>query len=612
MSRFNTFIIITFLLFLPVFGEVFAFVYNRSDSGAEVKWSSPASLNFYLNPSNSDGLNESQVNTIAASSFSNWESNLTFNLNLNTTSYSSNGRNDIYFTNSSSFFSDSGIVAVTAITYNESTAAILETDIIFNDSTNTFSTNYGDENYIGDILSHEVGHALGLSHSQVFGSTMFYRTRLGQLSIEVDDINGAKELYGNVNSNLGTISGTVIGSSSLTPIFAAHVSVISQSTGAVVAASVSEDDGSFSISGLDLDDVYYIYTQPLEALSSLPDYYNTRRTDFCENGTSYRGSFFQSCSTSDRGYPQGVELSSSAKEIDLGYVSIRCGLDTPTDYMLGKSGSNFELNAFSSVDSTAYIGEAFVGYFSDAEVTAESEDTISLDLSSVIWNDYINLTSSKLYLEVKVITQPFYSAYKTQLTIESAAGTETKPDDFNSLSYDSELNPDLDVVAYFAIDKVSIANNDFTIKVKAKDLSGDITGSISLNDIIPSSDDFMDDLAFYLLTANIVEKTTDAYGADVYTKVTDKKRESLTDNKTCPDASYAYQVTSKVVDSSASSSYKRKSDDVNPIACGSIALSGKGGPPSGGPMSLAMFMLIYIIFTRYKSLSFLNDKYHNK
>jgi len=611
MSR--SFSLVTFfvLLLLPSFGEVFAFVHNRSSRGDIVKWNNPSHLTFNLNASNADGLSESAIANIATQSFSQWQSNINFNLNLQTTSYSANGRNDIYFADSTSFFSDEGIVAVTAITYNEESSTILETDIVFNDSKNTFSTTVGTKNYVGDVLSHELGHSLGLSHSQVFGSTMFYRTRNGQATIEKDDISGVKELYQNMDSSKGSISGKVVGSTSLIPVFGAHVSAISQSTGQVVSADVSLDDGTFFISGLDLNDVYYIYTQPLEALSTLPLYYNSRRVDFCENRTSYRGSFFQSCLSSERGFPQGIEVSSSNKNLNIGYVSIKCGLDTPTDYMLSKTNGDFELNIFQEESNTAYVGEAYVGYFSRQEVAAQTEDVVSVKLGSVNWSQYSNLSNKSLYLEVKTITQAFYSSFKTQVTIENSNGSEIEPVNFNTLAYDSEFNPDLNVTARYAINSSISTENDFTIKIKPKDLIDDIGNGVTLNDIVPSSDDFMDSLSFYLLTVNIVEKTINELGEVQYVKVTDKKRSKITDNKTCADANYTYQITSKKIDSTASN-IKRKSKDTGPLACGSIDISGSGKPPSSGPMSMVLFVMLCTIFTRYKSLSFLTDKYHNR
>ncbi len=612
MNKRLKFLIIAVSLALSIFGEVFAFVHNRSESGETVKWQTPSHINFHLNTNNSDGLTDSSISSIATNSISQWSSQVSFGINLEKTSYSSNSRNDIYFADSTSFFSDEGIIAVTAITYNNDNATILETDIVFNDAKNNFSTNYGDRNYIGDVLSHEIGHSLGLAHSQVLGSTMFYRTRYGQASINSDDISGIKKLYNYKDTNKGTISGKIVGSSSLISIFGAHVSAISQKTGEVISSSVSEDNGDFSISGLELDETYYIYTQPLEALSSLPEFYKTRRVDFCENRSSYRGSFFQSCLSSQRGYPQGIVISTDDKNINVGYVSIKCGLDTPTNYMLSKSGGEFELDPFSTLADQAFIGEAFVGYFSATEVLSESEDQIHFDLSQIDWNLYSNLSADNLYLEIKSITQPFYSPYKTRLTVQSTTGTFVKPDNFNALSFDSELNPDLNAIVRIPINKSSSAANDYIIKVKAKGLVDDIGGGILLNDIIPSSDDFMDPLAFYFLTINVVKKSINQLGEVSYIKVTDKKRDKISDNRSCADASYAYQASSKKIDSTASSAYKRKSNDSGVGACGTIAFVGKNGPPPGGPMSVGLFMMIFLLFTRYKSLSFLTDKYHNK
>ena len=53
--------------------------------------------------------------------------------------------------------------------------------------------------YLGDVLSHEMGHFLGLGHSEVFGSTMIFSVFKGQHTIHNDDIAGLDHLYSHLN-----------------------------------------------------------------------------------------------------------------------------------------------------------------------------------------------------------------------------------------------------------------------------------------------------------------------------------------------------------------------------------------------------------------------------
>lgn len=62
---------------------------------------------------------------------------------------------------------------------------------------------------IQGVACHELGHALGLGHTTVSGSTMtayISGTGSGQRSIQNDDINGVKGVYGNRSSTMPSIS----------------------------------------------------------------------------------------------------------------------------------------------------------------------------------------------------------------------------------------------------------------------------------------------------------------------------------------------------------------------------------------------------------------------
>ncbi|MEK6624780.1 MAG: matrixin family metalloprotease, partial [Bdellovibrionota bacterium] len=239
------------------------------------------------------------------------------------------GRNDIYFSNNSMFFSDSSVVAVTQVSYREGTGEIVEADVIINDATMTPSLEPSALYYLGNTIVHEVGHFIGLGHSQFLSSTMFYKLNYGQYQMSEEDISSVRTICSS-NSYPG-IRGTVVGGRSLGGIFGANVQAISMKLGKVVGAAMSEPDGTFVIDGLDTNDNYFLYIRPSYKPESLPYYYRTVRSDFCEGRTKYRGNLYSTCFAEEQGMAQIVTLNGSTN-LDVGMVSIGCGLEVAPDY----------------------------------------------------------------------------------------------------------------------------------------------------------------------------------------------------------------------------------------------------------------------------------------
>jgi hypothetical protein len=93
-------------------------------------------------------------------------------------------------------------LALTTVTYNVETAAIYDADVEMNSAQATFTTTETPPSDAADfeaVVTHEVGHFLGLSHSEVDAATMrgigYQVGTVGLRTLASDDIAGICEIY---------------------------------------------------------------------------------------------------------------------------------------------------------------------------------------------------------------------------------------------------------------------------------------------------------------------------------------------------------------------------------------------------------------------------------
>jgi len=174
-------------------------------------WASP-SATVYVNPANGDGLSDSGVISALQAAMDDWNTQgaspfrFSYGGQVRDTTTQNDGRNVVLFRNES----NGGTIAFT-YSWWDSSNRLLDSDMIIYDPGYTFfaydgtcNPNIGYGVYLHDITTHEFGHMLGLSHSNVPTATM-YAGYAGcsttQRSLDADDIAGIQSLYGRSSSS---------------------------------------------------------------------------------------------------------------------------------------------------------------------------------------------------------------------------------------------------------------------------------------------------------------------------------------------------------------------------------------------------------------------------
>ncbi len=566
-----------------------AYVLNQTKNGLPVHWPSASSIvDIYVNSQNSQGLDEETVQAIASSSISQWNNVAKIFIRKNTTvSQGQQDFNELFFSTDANFFSGTGVIGITQVGYRESSGEILEADILINDNF-TFSTTSTNPSFLGNVVTHEAGHFLGLGHGQVVGSTMFYALSRGQHETNPDDKAGLYSLYPSSNVSMGALTGTIIGGKNLSPVFGAHVQAISVKNGKVIASSVSEASGRFRIDGLPLNDQYLLYTGPIKQLG-LPSNYATAKSDFCDSSKKYRGSFYQSCGSNSEGFPQAIRLNNGSVEV--GKITIRCGLDVPPEYFQSKGAiqAEFDLNS-----SQSGLGGSFVGFFSDAEMASGvAQDKFRLNFSSITdWDTVSSATS--LYVHLKIMNQSLYSPFKARVSVSRSGVTTAVNPQYNQEA-DGWLNIDTDL--YIPINRATSSDNDLVVSITPEDMRTSLPAGIpnSRADYFPSLDEFGDPFYFYLAIADIVKSNGDGTYAQVSTR-----NDVLSDNKSCPDAINTYSLTNYSAKGTSAESGDRKKG----AACGTVDVGNDSrGGPGGFMVGLILSFILSYALSRYSKLA---------
>ena len=202
-------------------------------------------------------------------------------VNLITTNVSTSDFNSTALGLTGAFsFTSTGTDATTG-TVIEFAGQIIDADIMFNPDTSfSLSTTTPSDRFdLESVATHEVGHLLGLDHSNILSSAMFPTILAGvsfPRTIALDDMIGLSTIYPDASfSALGSISGTVRTTANAA-VFGAMV-VALDPNGQAAASAVTDPTGVFTIQGLTPGN-YTVYAEPMGQPFAVSDVFTLSQT----------------------------------------------------------------------------------------------------------------------------------------------------------------------------------------------------------------------------------------------------------------------------------------------------------------------------------------------
>jgi hypothetical protein len=253
------------------FGAAEAYVRIKVN-GVNLKWNNPT-ITWQLNNAGSDDIPDGSHEAAIEHAFQTWQdvngSKLVFNRGADTASTNAGASSSLVLfdeDNSSGYFpGGSGIVAITPISFDVGSGNILDADILFNGRDYTFSTDNTPGTFdVQDVITHEIGHFVGLDHAPNVSASMWPYVATNQWlhrSLTQDDEAGAVAVA--QQGNQSVVTGRIERASDDSAVSGAVVSALRASDGRLVAMALSSGNGNFTIKSLPAGD-YWLHVTPLE------------------------------------------------------------------------------------------------------------------------------------------------------------------------------------------------------------------------------------------------------------------------------------------------------------------------------------------------------------
>ncbi|TPW15698.1 MAG: M36 family peptidase, partial [bacterium] len=268
----NRALLIAILLLPAVLApSTFAWVPSTVESATllQTKWAGSA-VSFRYNPNHGSNITGSNtdVQNAVLNAFAHWQEVSNTSLTITnagttaaTTRNSSDHVNSVLFQDPASL---GGALAITFTSFNPTNGNFADADIVF-DMSLQFSADILTSGRfdLESVLTHEVGHLLGLDHTDILSATMYQSTPSAadaQRTLSADDIAGLRATYPGGTAT-GALSGRVTKGG--VGVLGAAVFVL-DSRGIVSGGGLTTDSqGNFAIRGLE-PGTYSVGVEPLD------------------------------------------------------------------------------------------------------------------------------------------------------------------------------------------------------------------------------------------------------------------------------------------------------------------------------------------------------------
>jgi len=200
---------LSLLLSLNFIQPAFAFEINENDFGEETQWFS-STIKYGINFDGDHGLSADLVEEAIVDAGEAWHDH-GGNIEFSYQGESKSSRADytdgeFTVTFVSNWTADPDVLALTHIWSTES-GEIVHFDIEINDNHEWSTDGDSSKNDLMNAMTHEFGHAIGISHSDIDEATMYESAQIGEIlkrDLSDDDIEGLVHLYSGTNSQEGS------------------------------------------------------------------------------------------------------------------------------------------------------------------------------------------------------------------------------------------------------------------------------------------------------------------------------------------------------------------------------------------------------------------------
>lgn len=280
-----------------------AYTLPASEGGQEIRWRYGQKLFMAGNPSGPAGITSEEFREAAVFGLQQWKWATRGLLDFDywqgadparyPTALENDGLNAIFFASRSHHTTDPNVIGYTQLLYNSTNGDIIEADILLNDRDFVFtnspadtSSNGGRRVHLGSVLTHELGHVVGLSHSAEVNASLLHVEFLDQHILGCDDQAGARHLYSASLPEEGGLNGMLLTPDG-DPLAGARVTAISQSRGVPLATAHTDGSGNFNFTGLEPGPVSILVAPYSGPESAIPVRFRPRTARLCRGFFSF-------------------------------------------------------------------------------------------------------------------------------------------------------------------------------------------------------------------------------------------------------------------------------------------------------------------------------------